>query len=108
MAIDVELLKRLANARQAEIRRRDEEIARLKRLLQAQQLEKASALRRAEAIRKATIEEAATVAENLSYGLSIDEFMRMTKKEHGAFACRKAAEEIRKLAGEVQNGADPR
>lgn len=50
--------------------------------------------------RKAILEEAASACENLLFGIDIDEFREMTKKEHSARACRECAAAIRALAAE--------
>lgn len=55
----------------------------------------ASALRQVE---RETLERAAKVCDGLEYPTTIEEWMRMTKKEHIANACRQCAAAIRSLS----------
>ena len=55
--------------------------------------------RRRIAARNAGLEEAAKVADEHCYSIDIDEWMAMTKKEHGAYACKSVATAIRNLKG---------
>ena len=51
------------------------------------------------AAENAALERAAKVADDHCYMIDIDEWMAMTKKEHGAYACRSVATAIRALKG---------
>lgn len=48
----------------------------------------------------AGLEMAAKLAENHGYGIDLDEWQRMTKKEHGAYACHSVAQAIRALGSQ--------
>jgi hypothetical protein len=55
-------------------------------------------------------ERCARIAEETTYALSIEEWMAMTKKEHGAYACHQVAAAIRNplyQRGEVPPRAPP-
>jgi len=51
------------------------------------------------AAENAALERAAKVADDHCYMIDIDEWMAMTKKEHGAYACRSVATAIRAMKG---------
>ena len=51
------------------------------------------------AAENAALERAAEVADDHCYMIDIDEWMAMTKKEHGAYACRSVATAIRAMKG---------
>jgi predicted transcriptional regulator len=57
------------------------------------------------AAENAALERAAKVADEHCYMIDIDEWMAMTKKEHGAYACRSVATAIRALKGPTDDPA---
>lgn len=48
-------------------------------------------------VRDAVIEECAKICENLTYAIEISEWVKMTEKEHSAYACHECSKAIRAL-----------